>query len=218
MACVIIVTPLSNLCASQDLRLSQQIISYGFLRSNYSDFDQMLQSNLAVAKDMKALQNALDSLHCDVPSLLAFTHRSFVLPASPQGQWIRSAMPTESMLQEESLFVTEPLSATPQRVFVVLSSGAPERTTAFWVEEKDGGYAARLVYDTFNKASIRNAPQLAIGVVVGVRLESDHEFLLEQRADLGSRPSIPGALGGVFRVDLSSGVVTQKSPGKLPQH
>lgn len=216
VVCVLALALAASLSAVASGSLSQAVITYGYLRSNHADFDQLLASGptLAVARDMKALEGALDSLRCDVPTLLAFPHRALVVPSSPVGQWIGFPTTEESPPEEGTLFVTQPLRAPPQRVWVVLSSVAPERTTVFWLEEGERGYVSGLVYDSFNKGKISNAPHTMIGAVTEVNLGKGDKILLKEWAEPGSRPGQMGAVGRVFQVDLARGEVTLKTPGR----
>jgi hypothetical protein len=106
------------------------------------------------------------------------------------------------------LFVTDPLVGTSQRVWVVLSSVAPEETTIFWLERSDGGYRSGLVYDSFNKGVIQNEPRTAIATVTAVRIESSSEILLEELLEPGSRRNQRGAAGRVFQVKIEGAMAT----------
>jgi hypothetical protein len=196
LACVAVAQGLSHGAIERD-QLAQTIISYGFLRSTYVDFDQLLASDSApsIARDMKAMQAALTSLGCDVPTRLAFPHGAFVIPTVPVGVWIgRTA---KSSPQEGTLFVTE--SGAAKGVTVVFSSVAPEETTVFWLAQD---YTVGLVYDSFHKGEVRNAPSTTMGAIVAVGVAKSGDLLLREWAEPGSRPRLMGAVGRVFQVNM----------------
>lgn len=218
-ACVLAFVPRNALRATPSADLTQAVIAYGFLSSNYGDFDKLLGagSALGLAGDMKALEGALGSLNCDVPIRIGFPHRAFVVPSYPVGQWIGSIRTAETPPQEGTLLVTEHLRMKPARVLVVLSSVAPERTTVFWIEGTVRGYLSRLVYDSFRKGKIANAPHTVIGAVTAASAGRSDEIFVKEWAEPGSRPRTMGSVGRVFKVDPARDEVTLKSPGLLPQ-
>jgi hypothetical protein len=195
--------------------LPQAIIAYGFLRSNYADFDQLLTSarSSAVVRDINELQQALFSLRCDVPTRLAFPHQDLIVPPVPVGDWIGFQRLTE----EGMLFVTQAVGVNPQRVWVVLSSVAPTRTTVFSFQNSGQGYASSLLYDSFNKGDVSNAPDTVIGAVVQVNLQKNNDILLKEAAEPGSRPGRMGAVGKIFQINFIDGNVLLKAAGALPQ-
>ena len=219
VACVLTFAPGAGLSAVTSGDLPQAVIAYGFLSSNYAEFDQLLTSGpaLSLARDMKALGSALDSLHCDVPIRIGFPHKAFVVPSFPASQWIGFARTAETPPEEGTLFVTEPLRRVPQRVLVVLSSAAPERTTVFWLGGDKQGYVSGLVYDSFNKGEISNSAHTGIGAVTSVSVGKSDQILLREWAEPGSRPGFMGAVGRVFQVDLTRGEITLKTGGTLPR-
>lgn len=189
--------------------LSQAIVAYGFLRSSYQDFDQLLEDASAktAMQDLMALHGSLESLRCDVPSRLAFPHRALIVPISSRAFWLRAAAP--SAQRDGSLFAIGPLGATPERVLIVFSSVAPDETTVFWLERDRQGYMTRLVYDSFNKGDVGNAPATRIGAVNAVRIESDNEILLEEGAEPGTGPG-GRVTGRVFELRVT-GTITAVS-------
>jgi len=199
--------------------LPEALIAYGFLRSNYADFDKLLMSSstFAAARDMEALQTALDSLSCDVPARLAFPHRDLVLASSAATAWMGFPTKAQSPSEEGTLFVLQPLPSAPQRTLAVLSSVAPERSTVFWLGADKRGYVGALVYDSFNKGKVKNAPETVMGSVISVRVDESGAILLKERAEPGSRPHAMGETGRVFEVDTTRDDVILKTSGKLPQ-
>jgi hypothetical protein len=205
--------------AAKGPSLPGAVIAYGFLRSNYVDFDKLLKSDsrFAAVRDMKALQATLDSLGCDVTVRLAFPHRDLIVESSSGTQW--TGVPTKGLTPQEegTLFVLQPLPANPQRTWAVLSSVAPERTTVLWIEARERGYVSTLVYDSFTKGKIKNAAGTVIGSVISVRVDESGEILLKERAEPGSRPHAMGETGRVFEVDVTQYDVTLKTSGALPE-
>jgi hypothetical protein len=198
--------------------LPQTIITYGFLVGHYPDeFILGREPRTPLASDMKALNDALNSLDCDVPIRLGFPHRVFVVPSLPVGQWIGFVRTADTPPDEGTLFVTEPLRTKPERVLVVLSSVSPERTTVFWVERSVQGYASGLVYDSFKKGKISNENHTAMGAVTAVSAGEGEEILLKEWAEPGSRPRQMGSVGRVFRVDAARHEITLEIPGTFPQ-
>lgn len=199
--------------------LPEAVIAYGFLRSNYGDFDQLLvsTSTFAAGRDMKALQDALDSLGCDLPTRLAFPHRDLVVAFSSDRNWIGFPRTNEFPREEGMLFVIRPLPTAPHRTWVVLSSVAPERTTVLWLDGDKRGYVSGLVYDSFSKGVVKNAPKASIGLVISVSVAESGEILLKEWSEPGSRPHARGAAGRVFEVNSARRDITLRTAGTLPQ-
>jgi hypothetical protein len=192
--------------------LSQAVITVGFLRSRYVDLDRLLASGSAPAmtRELRALDEALNAVGCDLRIRFAFPHRAVVVPPSLAG--LRIGFERKAP-QEGALFLVEQPQASPQRVWVVFSSQAPEATTVFWLQ---GGDKTGLVYDSIDKGEIRNEPTTRIGYIVAVTRGTRGEILLEEWAEPGSRPGASGALGRVFQVDLNRGEVLLQAAGTLP--
>ena len=197
--------------------LPQAIVAYGYLRWDYLEFDRLLAliPELGLASDLRSLDKSLDSLHCDVPKRMALPHRALVLPPFPISEWFGFERPGAGNSTEDGwLFVTQAIGRSPQRVLVVLSSSRPEQTTVFWLEHGDGGYAARLLFDSFTKGKIVNETTM-VGAARSVSFERENAILLKEFQEPGSGP-FDRMLGRVFRLDLMSGAVTLFSPG-VPQ-
>jgi len=212
--------PDSGLVAPSGRSLSQAIITYGYLRWGYDDFDRMLASspNLPLAKNLKALDAALESLGCDVGTRMAEPHEALILPPLPFDQWIGFPRAGGRNSSEEGwLFVTQPIGTSPQRVLVVFSTASPEQTTVFWIEETNEGYAAKLLFDSFKKSKISN-DTAQVGAATSIRFESDNLLLLKDWGEPGVGPPQLTRVRRVFRLNLSTGVVTEVSSGASPQH
>lgn len=219
-ACVLTLAlaPVSRPASSESRSLSQEIITYGFLVRHYPD-NFLLASEPATTqleRDMRALGSALNSLGCDVPKMLAFPHRATIVPSSATGLWLSFPPRRDVPSQEGLLFVVE--STSSQRTLVIFSRMGPDETTIFWVEEAKEGFSAELLYDSFKKGKISNAPNTNIGAITAVSLEKSHDILLKEWAEPGSRSGQMGEMSRVFRLDLSRDAVTLVSPGILPQH
>jgi hypothetical protein len=197
--------------ATRGTDLPQAVVTYGFLASKSADFPArgVWAQAATVVGEMAALGRALESLNCDVTTRLGSAHRVFVVPVSPVGQWIGYVRKAETPPTEGSLFVTEPFNEN--RVLVVLSSVAPEWTTVFWVEARDQGYGAGLVYDSFKRGKISNVAHSMIGAVTCVSVADQDAILLREWAEPGSRPTMMGDVGRVFRLDLKQEKVTLES-------
>jgi hypothetical protein len=207
-----------GLAAPEKGNLSQLLVAYGFLISHYPDeFLLGRQPGTRLARDMKALNHALDSLGCDVPTRLAFPHRDLIVLSSSAAQWAGFPGGVGSPPEEGTLFVIQAPPTASHRNWVVLSSVAPEETTVFWVEADKQGYATGLVYDTFKKGEVKNVRKTAIGAVAWVSIGQDGGILLREWAEPGSRGGHMGEAGRVFQVGFLSGDVSLKSPGKLPR-
>ena len=206
--------------AAGAINLSQAVITYGFLRWDYLEFDQLVtaSSNLALVQNLKALDAALDSLHCDVPTRIAGPHRALILPSSLIDQWVGFDRPNGRKSPERGwLFVTQPRDTAPQRVLVVFSSAAPEHTTILWLEGSGNRYAARLLYDSSRKGKVSNETTI-LGAVTEVRFEKDNEVLLKDWGEPGIGPPEVTEVRRVFRLDQSKGTVTLADPGRLQCH
>ncbi len=199
-------------------KLSEALITYGFLRSSYPDFDHLLSScsTYALTRDMKTLQAALGTLNCDVVIRLAFPHRDLVVPRWPVGQWIGFPGTGESPPELGTLFVTQPMAASPHCVWVVFSSAAPERTTMFWLQQDKSGYRTKLVYDTSIEGEIKNAPETAVGTITSVSIGERGVILVKEWREPGSRPHHSGLAGRVFALDPEKCEIILKSGGTLP--
>jgi hypothetical protein len=197
-------------------RLSQAIVAYGFLRSSYPDFGEVLESHSgsAMARELKALEEALDSLHCDVPIRLAFSHRATTLETLVPGQWVEYVKGNAAPPDEGWLFVVQHQQTRGRSAIVVLSSVAPERTTIFMLE---GDFAATLVYDSFGESKISNEQATRVGVLIAIGLDKDGNILLKEWAEPGSRGHFTGSVGRVFQVNVTRKRVTLKDSGFAPR-
>jgi len=202
-----------TVAATRDL--PEAVIAYGFLSSNYADFDKLLASGstFAVAHDMKALQNVLDSLDCDLVIRLQFSHKDLLVSPSPLGQWIGFPKMEDTPPNQDTLFVIHPMPQFPHRVWVVLASVAPARTTVFWLQQDKSCCQTGLVYDTFNKGAIRSAPYTSIGAVTAVSIGEKGAILLKEWRERGSGPHGIGLAGSVYEVDTKRGDVRLKTEG-----
>ncbi len=222
IGCILLLglAPVSRPTASGNSSLSQAIVAYGFLRWDYLDFDKLLaaDADLAVVKKLKALDVALKSLDCDVPTRLASPHGALILPSSPVDEWVGFPRPQSRNSSDNGwLFVTQPGLAVPQRVLVVFSSASPEHTTIFWLEEADAGYATKLLYDSSKRSKISNEITM-IGAVTAVKIGKNGEVLLKDYGEPGVGPREFARVGRVFRLDPSHDTLTLVSPGRPPQH
>jgi hypothetical protein len=186
--------------AAASRRLSEAAVVFADLHSSRDDND---------TRDLKRVERALKAVGCDLTVRMALPGRAVILPVSSVGQRIgfKRAAPTEGLT-----FVVKDGRAAPQRVWVVLSSVAPERTTVFWLDED---FKAGLVYDSFKKGEIRNAPHTAIAAVLAVTRVNGSQLLLEEWAEPGSRPGSMGAVGRVFQLDLTKSEMTLAAPEHL---
>ncbi len=212
------IAPGASSAASENGDLSQAIIAYGFLVSQYSpNLSSSQRPTAPLVLDMKRLDDALSSLGCNVPNVLAFPHKAILVPSSVLGQWLGPSAVPNLAPQEGLLFVAEWPRLPSARALVVLSGVAPDETTVFWFEGGNGAYQAKLVYDSFKMGTIRNAPNTNIGAVTAIRLESSRNILLREWAEPGSRPGHMGAEGRVFRVNLFQHTATLVSSGTTPR-
>lgn len=194
--------------------LPQAIIAYGYLRWDYLEFDRLLTliPGLGLASDLRSLDKSLDSLHCDVPKRMALPHRALILPLFPITQWFGFERPGPGDSPDDGwLFVTQDTWSSPERVLVVLSSSSPEQTTVFWLEHGDGGYATKLLFDSFAKGKIANEATM-VGAATFVSFEGENAILLKEFQEPGSGP-FDRMSGRVFRLDLTADIVTLVSPG-----
>ncbi|HTS13060.1 MAG TPA: hypothetical protein VMH00_13150 [Candidatus Limnocylindrales bacterium] len=200
--------------------LSQAIVAYGFLRWDYLDFDQLLESHatLSLTENLKALDAALASLNCDVRQRMAGSHRTLILPPVPFNQWLGFPRTGGRNSPEDGwLFVTQTMATSPERVLVVFSTARPEHTTVFWLEKAGKGYATKLVFDSFKKGKISNEGTV-MGAATSVKFESDNVILLKDWGEPGIGPREFTRVGRVFRLDLPRDTVTLVSPGTPSQH
>lgn len=217
VACLLIwALPLASRTASSGVRnVSQAVVAYGYLRWGYLDLDKLFASNtdLVAVQDLKALDAALKSLDCDVPTRLASPHEAIILPSSPVSEWVGFPRPEGRNSPDNGwLFVTQSVRPAPQRVLVVFSSASPEHTTVFWLEEADTGYVAKLLYDSFKKGKISNATTV-MGAATEVKIEKSGDVLLKDRGEPGVGPHEFARTGRVFRLDPSQETTALVSPG-----
>lgn len=194
--------------------MPQAVIAYGFLRWGYLEFDQLVKSNptLPVVQNLKVLDEALDSLHCDVPTRMASPHQAVILPPDLRGQWIGFSRPGGRNSRESAwLFVTDPKDTKQHRVLVVFSSAAPEHSTIFWLDDNSGRYSASLLYDSLKRGKVSNAPT-TVGAITSVKLEKDNIISLKDWGEPGIGP--PGSTGArrVFQLNLSDGAMALDEP------
>ena len=191
-------------------KLPQAVVAYGFLASHYFDYYEMVTSGTTdLARDLKAVNGAVASLDCRVADRMGSSHRAFIVPSSPLGQWIGFEWAGNFPPREGTLFVTEPLGKAPGRVWVIYSQVAPESTAVFWLEARERGYVAGLVYDTFckGKDKVGNSDD-PINAVTAVSIEKGDQILLKEW--VGVRLNGMGPRGGVFQVDTARSQVTLK--------
>jgi len=198
--------------AQENNEAAQAIIVYGFLVEHYpNDFLVASHATAPLVKDMSLLASALDSIHCDVPTRLAFPHRAIVVPSSAADRWLGFRRLDKNRVQDGSLFVIEYSRSGSQRILVVLSSLGPARTTVFWVEKSEGGYVGKLVYDSFKKEELAN--ETTLGATAEVKLANNNDVLIKELVEVGSGPlRWQFAKGRVFRVDLRGGTIKQLAP------
>lgn len=195
-------------------------MAYGYLRWDYQAFEELVNSSpsLSVVKDLKALNVALDSLHCDIPTRMAGPHQAMLLPPSPTGKWFSFPRPGgRSSPANGWLFVTQPGGGATQRVLVVFSTAAPEHTTVFWLERSlDSQYSVKLLYDSSTKATVANEAT-TIGAATAIRFENSEELLLKDWGEPGIGPAESSNAIRTFRLNLSDGKVTLAEPAKFRQ-
>lgn len=200
--------------------LSEAVVAYAYLRWDYQGFEKLVNSSasLSVLQDLRALDVALESLRCDVPTRMAGPHRAMILPPSPTGQWFSFPRPGGRSSPENGwLFVTQPVHGETQRVLVVFSTAAPEHTTVFWlVRSSDGRYSVSLVYDSSTKPSVANEAT-TIGAVTAIRFENSADLLLQDWGEPGIGPAEFNNARRIFRLNLSDGKVTLAEPVKFRQ-
>jgi hypothetical protein len=102
------------------------------------------------------------------------------------------------------------------KTLVIFSDEAPGQTTVFWLEKSSGGYAARLVFDSFKKGKVRNE-WTTVGAVTSVKFLDGNQLLLKDQGEPGVGPPKFRRIDRVFRLDLSQASVTLVSPGIQPQ-
>lgn len=220
-ACVLALAlaPALRSAASETRSLSQAIVTYGFLVRHYPD-SFLLASKTATTpleRDMRGLGSALDSVGCDVPEALASAHRAIIVPYSSIGQWL--GFPGQDVSPQEGLlFVLEPAGRLSGQALVVLSRMGPDETTILRIEEAKQRFSAELLYDSFRKGRVSNAPNTDIGTVTAVNLQKNRDVLLREWAEPGSRSGHMGETGRLFRLDPSRATVTLVSPRTMPRH
>jgi len=201
--------------AMQENSLSEALVTYSFLASHYSLRFLFVHRNATntLARDMKALNDALTTLQCNTPNILAMPHAAVIVPTSASGQWF-SLEPTKTPPNEGLLFVTRPQTRNGARVLAVVSGIGPDETTIFWLQNTNGSFSATLLYDSFKKGKVANSPGTIVGMIMAVRLERGDDILLKEWAEPGSRQGIMGKMGRVFRLDPARDTVTLISAGK----
>jgi hypothetical protein len=202
---------------SDDFNPSQAIVTYGFLQYDYLSFDQVIASNpnLAVAKDLKSLDTALESLGCDLRRRMAWPHQVLVLPSFPVGQWI--GFPSSSKNSIGSwLFVMERPGTHRHETLVILSGEAPNHTTVFWLKQADEGYVVKLLFDSFKKGEVSNE-KTVVGAARSIKFLDENQLLLKDQGEPGTEPPEFRKINRVFRLDLLQASVTLVSPGTRPQ-
>jgi hypothetical protein len=203
----------SNPGQSDDMNPSQAVVTYGFLRYDYLSFDQVIASNpnLAATKKLKSLDAALGSLDCDLRTRMAGPHKLLALPSFPVGRWV--GFPGSSKNSIGSwLFVVETPDARQHKTLVLFSNEAPGQTTVFWLEKSSGGYAAKLVFDSFKKGKVRNE-WTTVGAATSIKFLDENHLLLKDHGEPGVGPPEFRRINRVFRLDLSQASVTLVSPG-----
>lgn len=200
--------------------LPEAVVAYGYLRWDYQAFEELVNSSasLSIVKDLKALNMALDSVRCDIPTRMAGPHQAMLLPPAPTGQWFSFPRPGARNSPENGwLFVTQPSDGAVQRVLVVFSTAAPEHTTIFWLDRSsDDRYSVKLLYDSSKKATVTNEAT-TIGAVTAVRFENNGEVLLKDWGEPGISPTEINNARRIFRLSMSDGQVTLAEPAKSRQ-
>ena len=199
---------------------AQAIIAYSFLRHDYLGFNRLLASSasLPMIQNLRSLDAALKSLHCDIPTRMAFGSRQEVtaLASVPMGRWINSPRPSRGSLGTW-LFVMKPPGHLHRGVLVVFSTEGPRQTTVFRLRRADKGYQARLLLDSFKKGSISN-DATQVGAVTTIKFESDNLLLLKDWGEPGIGPPEFTRVRRVFRLNLSTDVVTEVTSGAPGRH
>lgn len=199
---------------------AQAIIAYGFLRYDYLGFNKLLASSasLPTIQNLRSLDAALKSLQCDVPTRMAFGSRQEVtaLASVPMGRWINSPRPSRGSLGTW-LFVMKPPGHLHRGVLVILSDEGPAQTTVFWLRRAGKGYQAGLLLDSFKKGSISN-DTTQVGAVTTIKFESDNLLLLKDWGEPGIGPPEFTRVRRVFRLNLSTDVVTEVTSGVPERH
>lgn len=214
-ALTLALAPVARTAVPEKRSLSQAIVAYGFLRGDYLDLDKLFASDasLPVVQNLQALDSALKSLDCDVPTRIALPHKALILPSSPMEQWFGFARPGGRNSPDRGwLFVTQSSGTGSGRVLVVLSSASPDRTTVFWLEETGTGYSAKLLYDSLKKGKISNATTM-VGAATEVKIEKTGEVLLKDWGEPGVGPREFARVGRIFRLNPSQDTVALVSPG-----
>ncbi len=200
--------------------LPEAVVAYGYLRWDYKAFEELVNSSAAlpIVKDLKAMNVALDSVRCDIPTRMAGPHQAMLLPPAPTGQWFSFPRPEgRSSPKNGWLFVTQLGEGVTQRVLVVFSTGAPEHTTVFWLNRSSaGGYSVDLLYDSSTKATVANEAT-TIGAVTAIRFENSGELLLKDWGEPGIGPAEFNNARRIFRLNLSGGPVILSESSKFPQ-
>jgi hypothetical protein len=221
MACLMVLASgcFLSLGAQQSNEVAQATIAYGFLVSHYpNEFLVAPEPTIRAAQDMKDLGNALESLHCDIPTRLAFPHSAIMVPPSLADRWLGFPSAAKNRSVGGWLFLIGPLGSASQRFLALLSSAGPARTTVFWLDKGKSGYVTKLIYDSFKKNELGRETTM-IGRTTKVRLGKNNDILVKELVEPGSGPQRwQFATGRVFRIDLSQGTITLVLPKMLPRN
>jgi hypothetical protein len=193
-------------------RLTPAVLAYAYLNLAGDDFLRFLRSDqpYSFRRGLARLEESFRQLDCDIPRRLGFVETFFTVESGPRKSVVGLPPPGASPAHPPEgslLFVSTPVAA--DRIVVVLSSVAPDRTTVFTV---DTAYQARLVYDSFS----RTGPIGAIGLVDRIEAAGPGELLLHEAYELGARGIRAPRASRSFLLDARAGTVTPASgkPGR----
>ncbi len=187
------------------------IVAFAFLTSNYPDFASLLKSenNYDFIDTFREIYRNMESLNCDIPTRLAFTHYYFVVQSnivSNKSGFVRvkgRSVEESGIPRESILFVTTPIESFDNNILIILSSVSPERTTVFSVNNK---LKFILFYDSFKKPdAFEDKSSDRVGSIYSVLVDKPGYLQIEERV-------IPGGLGYFppheyrkFVIDVSGG-------------
>jgi len=170
-----------NLCYAENIKfgfssseLPDIVIAYSHFCSHY--IDEFKAVKLDSDSSFSRLERNLDQLECDIPTRLAFTHRSFIVQNEKDyyagyKRIGRKSIEVSKIPYEDIVFVTTPIEDLDNRILMFLSSIRPERVTIVAI---DNELNTKLLYDSFNKR--RNA---GIRTIYQIKVNSPGNFLLE---------------------------------------
>jgi hypothetical protein len=175
-----------NLCYAEKTKFSYSsselpdiVIAYSHFCSHY--IDEFKSITLDSDSSFSRLEHNLDQLECDIPTRLAFTHRSFIVQneknyyAGYKKLGMKS-IEVSKIPYEDILFVTTPIKDLGNRILMFLSSIRPERTT---IVALDNELNTKLLYDTFNRGG-----NVDISTIYQIKVNNPGNFFIEG----GTRP------------------------------